>query len=537
MLEFYVNGQSMKMFSPVIAADSLNYLTAKFNFTGDEWDGFAKTAHFRKQDSDPAIVYDLLLNADDEITADQQLNLTAGVWDIYLTGATGEARLTTIVCIVTVKQSGLIDSPLHEMPLSIVEQLSSTASTALLMATAVKDAADRGDFDGAPGAQGPVGETGPAGPQGIQGPPGIQGIQGIQGPAGPAGPAGPTGSQGIPGPAGPKGDPGTGIYITGTVASVSALPASAEQSTMYNVGTAAPYRIYMYDNGEWRDMGQLQGAKGDAGDDGADGTTFTPSVDASGNLSWTNDGGKENPQTVNIKGAQGIQGPVGPAGSQGATGPQGPAGPQGASGNDGADGANGTTFIPSVDANGIISWTNSDGKENPASVNIKGPRGDDGSTGPAGTSAYEAAIAGGYTGTEATFNTAMSVFPYHNSRHAADGVDPITVSTGNLAANAVTADKIASNAVSTVYTATIPVDGWTTSGDFKTRTITVSGLKSSDHPIIDYNSDGQTLAQQTAGLEAWGVIISASAGNNTLTVNASDVPSAAIPIKLLCVRK
>lgn len=38
---------------------------------------------------------------------------------------------------------------------------------------------------------------------------------------------------------------------------------------------------------------------------GANGTTFTPSVDADGNLSWTNDGSLENPETVNIKGAQG----------------------------------------------------------------------------------------------------------------------------------------------------------------------------------------------------------------------------------------
>ena len=47
---------------------------------------------------------------------------------------------------------------------------------------------------------------------------------------------------------------------------------------------------------------------GSKGSDGANGTTFTPSVDASGNLSWTNDGGKENPTTVNIKGANGATG-------------------------------------------------------------------------------------------------------------------------------------------------------------------------------------------------------------------------------------
>lgn len=38
---------------------------------------------------------------------------------------------------------------------------------------------------------------------------------------------------------------------------------------------------------------------------GSDGTTFTPSVSAEGVISWTNDGGKENPSPVNIKGQQG----------------------------------------------------------------------------------------------------------------------------------------------------------------------------------------------------------------------------------------
>lgn len=87
------------------------------------------------------------------------------------------------------------------------------------------------------------------------------------------------------------------------------------------------------------------------GTDGNDGTTFTPSVDSTGNLSWTNDGGKANPQTVNIKGAQGTAG---------------------------SPGANGVTFTPSVDAAGNLSWTNDGGLDNPATVNIKGDKGDSG---------------------------------------------------------------------------------------------------------------------------------------------------------------
>ena len=39
--------------------------------------------------------------------------------------------------------------------------------------------------------------------------------------------------------------------------------------------------------------------------DGSNGATFTPSVDSDGNLSWSNDKGLSNPQTVNIKGPQG----------------------------------------------------------------------------------------------------------------------------------------------------------------------------------------------------------------------------------------
>ncbi|UYI97135.1 MAG: hypothetical protein OGM12_04415 [Parabacteroides distasonis] len=61
-----------------------------------------------------------------------------------------------------------------------------------------------------------------------------------------------------------------------------------------------------------------------------------PSVDTSGNLSWTNSASTATPTTRNIrgpkgdtgaKGATGATGPQGPKGDRGATGPQGPAGP------------------------------------------------------------------------------------------------------------------------------------------------------------------------------------------------------------------
>ena len=47
------------------------------------------------------------------------------------------------------------------------------------------------------------------------------------------------------------------------------------------------------------------------GAEGTDGATFTPYVSSSGELSWTNDGDKKNPATVNIKGSKGDRGDSG----------------------------------------------------------------------------------------------------------------------------------------------------------------------------------------------------------------------------------
>lgn len=56
--------------------------------------------------------------------------------------------------------------------------------------------------------------------------------------------------------------------------------------------------------GQWEDeVNAVKQILLDARDSGElDGATFTPSVDADGNLSWTNDKGRVNPATVNVKG-------------------------------------------------------------------------------------------------------------------------------------------------------------------------------------------------------------------------------------------
>lgn len=194
---------------------------------------------------------------------------------------------------------------------------------------------------GAQGPKGEAGERGPKGETGAQGPKGDTGEQGPKGETGTQGPKGETGERGPKGETGaqgPKGDTGAGFLVKGYYATASVLEASVQNpmaGDAYGVGASEPYDIYIFDGvtESWINNGPLQGARGEKGDkgepgeagtpgrDGADGTdgqngepgqngaTFTPSVSTDGVLSWTNDGGKENPASVNIKGPAGEAGP------------------------------------------------------------------------------------------------------------------------------------------------------------------------------------------------------------------------------------
>lgn len=71
---------------------------------------------------------------------------------------------------------------------------------------------------------------------------------------------------------------------------------------------------------------------------GTPGAVFVPHLADNGDLSWTNDGGLDNPETVNIMGPQGPQGIRGESGPQGPQGIRGEAGPQGLQGSPGSNG-------------------------------------------------------------------------------------------------------------------------------------------------------------------------------------------------------
>lgn len=120
---------------------------------------------------------------------------------------------------------------------------------------------------------------------------GSGGSPGPPGPQGPAGPEGPAGPQGTQGPAGPQGAAGTGINLKGSVATSSALPATGNTTGDGYITTDTGH-LWVWEGGQWVDVGVIVGPAG----------------------------------------PQGPAGPAGPQGIQGAVGPTGATGPTGAVG-------------------------------------------------------------------------------------------------------------------------------------------------------------------------------------------------------------
>ena len=381
MMEFYVSGQSLKMFTPVTAADSLKYLTAQFHFTGDEWDGYTRWAHFRSGET----VYDIELDGEDCITEEDALNLTAGEWEIYLTGTKDAARLTTIVVILTVKA-----------------------------------AADAGKFNGKDGKSFEI-----------------------------------------------KG------YYASTAALEEGVPKPAPGDA-YCVGSAAPYDVYIYDgvSGEWINNGTIQGAKGDTG---AAGTTFTPHLDGNGNLSWTNDGGLDNPETQNIRGAKGDKGETGAAGK--------------------------SAYAAAVEA---------------------------GYTGTEATF-YAALTAMPYHNARHLPDGADPITV------KAGNIEVSAVETAKIKDKAVTMAKLADHAVSVDYTATLNTT-WSGSAAPYTKEQTINGILATDKPLIDIVPSA-TFADAEKQADAWALIYRAVTAANKITFYAKSKPAVSIPLQIRCIRK
>jgi hypothetical protein len=140
-----IKGQELFLTSPMIVADTINYLEARFAFSAD-WSAAEKWAHFESE----GVVYDIRLT-NDKILKENHLNWLKGVWNVYLHGTTPDGtRITTNETRLRVLSTGVLNGqPLPEVPLSAAEQISALATEAKQIADEVREDADAGKLDGA----------------------------------------------------------------------------------------------------------------------------------------------------------------------------------------------------------------------------------------------------------------------------------------------------------------------------------------------------------------------------------------------------
>ena len=91
-------------------------------------------------------------------------------------------------------------------------------------------------------------------------------------------------------------------------------------------------------------------------------------------------------------------------------------------------------------------------------------------------------------------------------------------------------------AVSVEYSGTLAADGWTGSAAPFSQAVTISGVLSTDSPIIDL-VPSDVYATAVAEDTAWGSIYRAVATTNTITFYAKEKPTVALTFKARCIRK
>ena len=357
---------------------------------------------------------------------------------------------------------------------------------------------DTGDT-GPQGPNGPQGEKGDTGPQGPKGEKGdaftysdftveqLAALKGEKGDTGPQGPKGDIGETGPQGERGPAGQDGTSYTVKGLYATISSLQTAhptGSAGDAWFVGTTEDNVVYQWDvdQSAWVNVGALKGPKGDTG-------------------------------------PQGEKGEKGDTGDTGDTGPQGPQGEKGDTGPQGPKGEKGDAFTYSDFTVEQLAALKGE-KGDTGAIGPQGPQGETGAAGADGKSAYASAKDGGYTGTEAQFNTDLAAVGGKQAKITASGILK-----GDGAGGVSAAVKGTDYAAPSVgVSVTLRASGWNV--NTKTQTVSVSKVTATANCIITAAPDSY-MAYAEAGVRC------TAQGTWTLTFACETVPTADVAANVL----
>ena len=350
----------------------------------------------------------------------------------------------------------------------------------------------------------------------------------------------------------------TGTAITGTSSTPTSFDTGitlAQPGDLYlNTVTSYVYLCVTAGNqstAKWTYLCSIKGNTGEQGLRGLTGAVFTPSVNATtGIISWTNDGGLVNPPSVNIKGQKGDTGNgLNIKGIYASLAALQEAVPSPLAGDMYNIGESAPYRVYMYDAN--LGWTDIG--------QIQGP------TGPAGKSAYVAAVEAGYSGNEDTFNAQMSAVATHVSdtnnphgvtkaqvglsnvdnvkqapyTHVSDNANPHGVTKAQVGLGNVDNTSDANKPVSTAQqaaidackvkknTISIPTASWAGSGPY-TQTVTITGITVNSKVDIQMDATALGVLIDSGTSAIW-----IENNNGTLTAKAlGEKPNANLSVQV-----
>ena len=350
----------------------------------------------------------------------------------------------------------------------------------------------------------------------------------------------------------------TGTAITGTSSTPTSFDTGitlAQPGDLYlNTVTSYVYLCVTAGNqstAKWTYLCSIKGNTGEQGLRGLTGAVFTPSVNATtGIISWTNDGGLVNPPSVNIKGQKGDTGNgLNIKGIYASLAALQEAVPSPMAGDMYNIGESAPYRVYMYDAN--LGWTDIG--------QIQGP------TGPAGKSAYVAAVEAGYSGNEDTFNAQMSAVATHVSdtnnphgvtkaqvglsnvdnvkqapyTHVSDKANPHGVTKAQVGLGNVDNTSDSNKPVSTAQQAAInackvkkntlslPTASWTGSGPY-TQSVTITGITVNSKVDIQMDATALGVLIDSGTSAIW-----IENNNGTLTAKAlGEKPNANLSVQV-----